>query len=200
MSPRNTPGICAPDAHGPFGDILRRARRVTPRLSLVALTVAGCFCVAGCPRHRLYLYPVCFYEAAPSPKQLQDYYSPQLIAFVHTTLKDSTRVKATLSPDGRWLVANVTAAQNHQIAQVWPRIGCIGNAVDSQSTKKESDCVSYEHEFVTTGNYFTFGNAKDAGGFDIWNESPVQGTLVHCYQVSEGDRKQAFPPSQRRGN
>jgi len=120
---------------------------------------------------------------------VQEYYAPQLVGVLHATIKDSGRVKATVTPDGRWLVANVTKSQNAQIAKVWPRVGCIGNALDSQSTKLESDCVAYQLEFVTTKNYFTFGNAKDAGGFDIWNESPVKDTLVHCHQIKEGEQQ-----------
>jgi hypothetical protein len=153
----------------------------------LAFFVVCCGCLTGCLHP--HLYPVCFYQAAPPQQRVQEYYAPQLVGVLQATIKDSDRLKAKVTPDGRWLVANVTKAQNAKIAKIWPRVGCIGNALDSQSTKLESDCVAYQLEFVTTKNYFTFGNARDAGEFDIWNESPVKDTLVHCHQIKEDEQQ-----------
>jgi len=87
------------------------------------------------------------------------------------------------------MVVSLTKPQYGELAKVWPRIGCIGDALDSRGTKQESDCVAYELDFVSSQRYFTFGNAMDAGGFDIWNESPVKNTLVHCHRLDEDERK-----------
>jgi hypothetical protein len=143
----------------------------------------------GCVKHT-YLYPVCFYQAAPTQKRVQEYYSPMLLAGLHATFNDSGQIKATITPDGRWLLASLTTRQDADLARVWPRIGCIGNALDSQSTKQEADCVAYVLLFVTTKNYFAFGKARDIGDFDIWNESTVKNTSVHCHRIKEDEQQQ----------
>ena len=149
------------------------------------LSLLWCVLVTGCAKP--HLYPVCFYQSAPQQERIQQYYAPQLIASMRASAKDLGQLKPSITPDGRWLVVNVTRAQNAKLARVWPRIGCIGNALDSQSTKREADCVAYLREFVTTKNYFAFGNARDSGGFDIWNESPVKSTLVYCHRIREDE-------------
>jgi hypothetical protein len=164
----------------------RRQIRAVSELALCAMFFV--FATGCMSSHRLYLYPVCFYESAPDQQRVQDYFAPRLVSVVDTTTKVRKGSKIALSPDGRWLVANVTESQNERIAAVWPRLGCIGNALDSPRTKQESDCVSYERQFVDSREYFTFGNAKDAGGFDIWNESAVANTLVHCHQIKEDEQ------------
>jgi hypothetical protein len=165
---------------------IKRARRLLEikKVSFLLLSLGG---LTGCAR-QLYLYPVCFYQAAPKQQRVQDYYSPGLMAGLSTALND--QVRATITPDGRWLVASLTTGQDAKLARIWPRIGCIGNALDSRGTRQEADCVMYLMAFVTTKNYSAFGNAKDVGGFDIWNESPVGDTLVHCHQIKEDEQQQ----------
>jgi hypothetical protein len=93
-----------------------------------------------------------------------------------------------ISPDGRWVLAQTTGHENKRVADVWPRLACIGDALDSNGTKQEADCVAYVRHFVLRQEYFTFGNAKDAGGIDIWNESPVANTVVRCHQLKDDER------------
>jgi hypothetical protein len=100
---------------------------------------------------------------------------------------NSSGAKPSVSPDGRWLIANVSKGQDRRISVVWPRVGCLGNALDGQSTKQEADCVKYIEIFVMSHRYFDFGNAKDQGGFDIWNESIAPKTHLHCHQVKEDE-------------
>jgi hypothetical protein len=149
-----------------------------------AIFLAACQMLGGCIKP--HLYPVCFYQAAPPQQRLEQYYAPQLVSVLQNAAGDSKRTKASVSPDGRWLIANVTKRQNRRLADVWPRVGCLGDAVDSVGTKQEADCVAYLQLFIRTGNYFSFGNARDKGGYDIPNESPVPHTLVNCHQVNEG--------------
>jgi len=149
------------------------------------ILLAVCPVLGGCLRP--HIYPVCFYQAAPAQQRLQEYYKPQLVSLLENAIGDSIQAKASISPDGRWLIANVTKRQNRNLAAVWPRVGCVGNALDSQETKQEADCVAYLNLFVKTQNYFSFGNARDKGGFDIWNESPVRNTLVRCHRVKEDE-------------
>jgi hypothetical protein len=136
-----------------------------------------------------HIYPICFYQEAPKRQRFQEYYAPQLTAVFSAAIKNRARTRTTITPDGRWLVAHVTKSQNSKLAKVWPRVACIGNASDSPSTKQEADCVAYVSQFVTTKNYFAFGNARDAGGFDIWNESPVKNTLVRCDRLRDDDEQ-----------
>jgi hypothetical protein len=151
----------------------------------VALAVVvGAFGV-GCAKP--HLYPICFYQTAPTATQLSDYYAPRFVSAVNTVVSDDERAHTVVGPDGRWLLAKVTKGQNARLAKVWPRLGCLGDSIDSSSTKKQADCVQYLQYFVTTRSYTTFGNAKDAGGFDIWNESPVPATLVRCHPVTPTD-------------
>jgi len=142
--------------------------------------IIWCLLVGGCARP--HLYPICFYQQAPGLGRFRQDYAPPLTTAFRTIVKNKEAIP-TITPDGRWLIANTTKSQNSRIAKVWPRLGCIGNASDSLSTKQEADCVAYVSEFIKTKNYFAFGNARDLGGFDIWNESPIPGTLVHCDQV-----------------
>jgi hypothetical protein len=153
-----------------------------------SLLLTACHMLGGCVHP--HLYPVCFYQASPPQQRLQEYYGPQLVTLVQNAVGDSKQAKASLSPDGRWLTANVTRRQDRNLGAVWPRVGCLGNALDSQETKQEADCVAYLDLFVKTHNYLLFGNAKDKGGFDIWNESPARNTLVHCHQVKEDEASQ----------
>jgi len=158
------------------------------RIRLMVMVFLNSILLAGCARHRPYIYPVCFYEASPTEQTFQQVYAPQLTAVVQTAVTQKKPIKATLSPDARWLVADVSKHQNMRISRVWPRLGCIGTALDSNGVKLEKDCVAYEQEFVLTDHYFTFGNARDAGGFDIWNESPVANTIVYCHRLKEDEQ------------
>jgi hypothetical protein len=130
---------------------------------------------------------VCFYQAAPSQERYKQYFVSGLVAALHTAASDEGKASVTSTPDARWLIAVVTSNQNDAISKVWPRVGCIGDALNSPTTQLEMDCVAYIRNFVSTEQYFEFGNAKDAGGIDIWNESPVQHTVVHCHQLTEDE-------------
>ena len=140
------------------------------------------------------LYPVCFYNQPPSQKVANEYYLPRLQSTLQqlvtqaSVMNLSPPVDVVSTPDGRWLVARTTEAENEKLARVWPRIGCIGTALDSPAVRREADCVAYLSEFVSKRNYFQFGNAKDAGGIDIWSEAPDNRSVVHCYSpTTEGD-------------
>jgi hypothetical protein len=150
--------------------------------------LAACHILAGCIKP--HLYPVCFYQAAPPQERLEQYYAPRLVSVLKNAAGDPRRTRASVSPDGRWLIANLTKRQNRKLAKVWPRVGCLGNALDSPETRQEADCVAYLQLFIRTHNYFSFGNARDKGGFDIWNESPAPNTLVRCHQVKEDENAQ----------
>lgn len=93
-----------------------------------------------------------------------------------------------MSPDGRWFVVEASSRQNARAARVWPRIGCIGSAVNSLGVKREMDCVAYQGNFVGKEAYLEFGNAKDAGGIDIWSESPIGNSVVRCQSISTSDQ------------
>jgi hypothetical protein len=129
-----------------------------------------------------HLYPVCVYtEEHFNTKELRNFYQ-QLTGILQAALSSQRAVNITASPDGRWLLADTTSGENADASAVWPRIGCVGNAVDSNSVKMEADCVSYIRQFVANENYFEFGNGKDKGGFDIWNEAPKQTGTVYCHE------------------
>jgi hypothetical protein len=131
-----------------------------------------------------HLYPICFYREAPQQRVFDEHYAPRLLAVFNSTIKDSGKARATITPDGRWIVASVTKGQNSKLAKVWPRVGCIGDAVNSNTIKSQKDCVEYIQQFVSDRkNYFKFGNARDAGGFDIWSESPLVPASLQCHQV-----------------
>ena len=151
------------------------------------LLLIWCLIFGNCKKP--HLYPICFYQEAPRRQLFQQQYAPQLTTVFSAVIKDRGSTKMTITPAGRWLVADVTKSQNSRLARIWPRIACIGNASDSPSTKQEADCVAYLSQFVRTRNYFAFGNARDAGGFDIWNESPVNKTLVRCDRLKENDEQ-----------
>ena len=157
------------------------ARALVFLLAALELLAAGCIA-------RPHLYPVCFYQAPPTEERVQGYYYPHLKSVLENAAAASGRTKVSISPDARWMLAYVTKRQDSRISLVWPRVGCIGNSLDSQSTKREADCVAYIRSFVDTHQYFTFGNARDAGGFDIWNESPVPHTLVYCHELKEDEQ------------
>jgi hypothetical protein len=161
---------------------------------IARLLAAFCLSQVGCIK-RPHLYPVCFYQSAPTQQRVQEYYSIQLLSVLQISIGASAQTKASISPDGRWLVADVTKRQDAKVAGIWPRVGCLGNALDGLTTKQEADCVAYVRLFVTTHRYFEFGNAKDAGGIDIWNESLAPGTLVHCHQVKEDEQPHTAVPS-----
>ncbi len=129
-----------------------------------------------------HLYPVCYYEAPPA-KAVARAHLPELEAALREVLGGARQVEIAASPDGRWLVTNVTPTENVAAAQAWPRIGCIGNAVDSRSVRAEADCVAYLKDFVANKNYFAFGNARDLGGFDIWHEASNTTSPVYCNSI-----------------
>jgi hypothetical protein len=127
-----------------------------------------------------HLYPICFYNNPPSLKYVNIHYLPRLQRDLQTALNTNRKIDISSSPDARWLIAKTTDAENRSAASVWPRIGCIGRANDSDSARNEADCVRYVRDFVATKNYFAFGNARDAGRFDIWNESPSAKSQLYC--------------------
>jgi len=127
-----------------------------------------------------HLYPVCFYsKMAPDTQDTTVY--RQLAVVLQTAIGSSRPVGIVNTPDGRWLVARTTKSENAAAAKVWPRVACIGAAHDSNSVKAEADCVGYVEQFVASNKYFDFGNARDMGGFDIWNESPNKDSIVYCH-------------------
>jgi hypothetical protein len=130
-----------------------------------------------------HLYPVCFYDTSPPTGHKAEQLYRSLTDALNKSLGTDREANVAVSPDGRWLVASTTMSENAAAAQVWPRIGCIGTATDSDQTKAEASCVRYVSEFVASGNYFAFGNAKDAGGIDIWNESLNPKDVVHCNAI-----------------
>jgi hypothetical protein len=147
-------------------------------LSLISLGLTGCM------RARPHLYPVCFYQTAPSLDVVQNVYAPHLIAILNAARKGPATLHAALSPDGRWLVASLTKGQNAAISRVWPRVGCVGDPHNNETTKEEMDCVKFEQQFVSGSNYFLFGNNRNpVFGIDIWNESPLPQTEVYCHAV-----------------
>jgi hypothetical protein len=84
------------------------------------------------------LYPVCYFDSMPASEVVQANL-PRLRDVLQTSFAARQPVNISVSPDGRWLVANVTEVQNQAAANVWPRVGCIGNVNDSRSAKKEAD-------------------------------------------------------------
>lgn len=139
-----------------------------------------------------HLYPVCYFESAPAPETVQANL-PRLREVLQGSLASRRPVEIASSPDGRWLVANVTPAQNMAAASVWPRVGCIGNAIDSASTKKEADCVAFVKDFTANRNYFAFGNARDVVEFDIWHESSVTTSPVYCKAMQVASQPASTP-------
>jgi hypothetical protein len=165
--------------------VSRRCVRVHDSAWGIVLAVVMVTSAYGCAKP--HLYPICFYQSPPTADRLSNYYAPGFVSAVNTVISDDQRADAVVAPDGRWLVAKVTKRENSRLATVWPRLGCLGDATDSNSTRKQADCVKYLQFFVATRSYMSFGNARDAGGFDIWNESAVPGTLVRCHPVRQGD-------------
>ena len=148
--------------------------------------LAGLFLLVGCVRKPI-LYPVCFYSQAPSQDRVQNFYAPQLASSIQSAVKKKEPLDIHLSPDARWIIANVSSRENAQITAIWPRVGCLGNALDSSSVKSEMDCAAYLRNFIARKNYVDFGNARDSGGFDIWNESSVKNTIVYCHRLKEDE-------------
>lgn len=134
--------------------------------------------MSGCAEVRL--YPVCYYDASPPIGASREVVYSNLVKSLQAALNADQEVKVSASPDGRWLIAWTTENQNASAAKVWPRVGCIGLANDSGQVKSEIACVNYVRQFIADKNYFTFGNARDVGAIDIWNESPIPGEVVHC--------------------
>lgn len=140
-----------------------------------------CLAVGGCASPRL--YPVCFYNQQPSEEVFERYYLPRLKEVLEGILGAGRSAGVLGSPDGRWLIASATNPENEQIAKVWPRIGCIGQALNSNEVDQERQCALYVDAFTQTNNYLAFGNAKDQGGIDVWNEAPDNHSIVFCHQV-----------------
>jgi hypothetical protein len=134
--------------------------------------------LSSCATSRL--YPVCFYNGRQPTGDAHGSFYAEMKNSLRTALGASTTLEIGQSPDGRWLVAEATKRQNSAAAHVWPRIGCVGSANYSDQVRAEAACVAYVRQFVENENYFAFGNAKDAGGIDIWNESPDPKYDVHC--------------------
>lgn len=139
---------------------------------------------AGCATP--HLYPVCFYNQSPSKEILESYYTPHLRDALRAALGDQREILAASTPDARWFVAKTTNSENSDLAKVWPRIGCIGDASTGDGVRSENGCVDYLQRFISKENYFEFGNAKDAGGIDIWSESPNPKIVVRCESPSIG--------------
>lgn len=131
-----------------------------------------------------HLYPICYYNTPPS-RIIADAYSSSMKEVLVTAVNGRRDIAVSASPDGRWLVANVTRMENKNVSKVWPRLGCIGDAVDSHSTRQQADCAIFVKDFVATEEYITFGNAKDAGGIDIWSESRDNKSVVRCHRVQD---------------
>lgn len=140
------------------------------------------FLFSGCATPRL--YPICFYNEPPTTRVSHEYF-PKMKSTLQAALGKARSIEVIETPDGRWFVAWATEYENSSAAKVWPRIGCVGSALTSSGVLAEMACVEYLREFVKNKNYFTFGNAKDAGGFDIWHESPTGNHIVRCHSLFE---------------
>lgn len=134
--------------------------------------------LSSCATSRL--YPVCFYNSIPPSGNARSVFYETMSSALRSALGASDTLKISVSPDGRWMLAEATRHQNVAAAHVWPRIGCVGSASRSDEVRAEAACVAYVRQFVEKENYFAFGNAKDAGGIDIWNESPDPKYDVNC--------------------
>jgi hypothetical protein len=131
-----------------------------------------------------HLYPICFYnDGRPEPTEFTEYYLPKLKQALGTAggLDKSTEITGT--PDGRWLIANVTDSENSNVARVWSRVGCIGNANNSIRVANEAACVSYVANFVTKNEYNTFATYTE-GQTPVIGEGVHGSTVLHCQTVT----------------
>jgi hypothetical protein len=149
-------------------------------MKIMPILVAG-MTLTSCTTARL--YPVCFYNTSPPTGAAGELFYSKLSKALTVSLSAERDVKAVPTPDGRWFVASVTPTENAVAAGVWPRIGCVGEARDSDEVRAEASCVEYMQRFVADQNYFAFGDSKDAGGIDIWNESLNPKNVVHCSAI-----------------
>ena len=152
--------------------------------------VIGCLALAltSCATTRL--YPICFYGEPISRSEFESHIKPQFTEALATTIKQARQSSIAYSPDGRWAMVKTTRSENESIGGYWPRVACLGRADDSASVRQEADCVAYVRNFVLQEDYFSFGNAKDAGNIDIWNEAPQEMGLVNCHRlVEEGSER-----------
>lgn len=142
------------------------------------LCILSTVVLSSCATSRL--YPVCFYNGIPPSGDARSVFYVNMSRALRNALGASNTLEISVSPDGRWMLAEATKRQNVAAAHVWPRIGCVGSASRSDEVRAEAACVAYVRQFVENENYLAFGNAKDAGGIDIWNESPDPKYDVNC--------------------
>ena len=150
--------------------------------SSVVLATWLSLAVAGCATPSL--YPICYYNTQPSRGEA----AKNSIALANTlraSLGKDDKHPVGATDDGRWLASPTTARENKQLAQIWGRIGCIGDSLDSFAEKQQHDCAQFVSRFVLTRTYNSIGNARDAGGIDIWNEALDHSTVVHCSRAKE---------------
>jgi hypothetical protein len=93
-------------------------------MRVIAMLLAASL-TAGCATP--HLYPVCFHNVTPTPKDAE-YYFGGLERALKAVVGEDRVVEVVTTPDGRWVVARVTRSENAAAARVWPRIACIGAA------------------------------------------------------------------------
>lgn len=131
------------------------------RIAALAATLLLCISVPGVARTRL--YPICFYTATrPNQTELINYYVPMLIAALRAAAYLSSRAKVVASPDGKWLLADTSDSQNARIAKVWARLGCIGDASNSDRVGTELACFDYVYKVISRAQPEHIDQAKIA--------------------------------------
>jgi hypothetical protein len=131
-----------------------------------------------------HLYPICFYnEKRPVKQEFVDYYLPYLKEALRAAAGLNTSSEIVGTPDGRWLIATVTENENSKAGRLWIRVGCIGNATDSNRVAREIACVNYIENFVTKNQYNQFATYKAAGTI-VLGEAVQDTTVLNCQTVA----------------
>ena len=130
-----------------------------------------------------HLYPICFFsDTRPDQAEFNAYYVPRLVEAFRTSAVLGVHARISVSPDGRWLVANTSTYQNSFVSRVWPRIACIGNASNSDRVLAEENCVNYVSDFTRKLHYVSFGRLT-VSGHDVVAESILNQNALHCRSI-----------------
>jgi hypothetical protein len=131
------------------------ARALAIRVVLAAACAAP---LAGCATTRA--YPVCFFRERPPEAQLEAYGEATAAA---VALYVGPQGRQAFSWNKRVLIVHGPRAGQRRLAQVWPRLGCVGSYVDDTQYQGYARCQRYVQHWLAADGPNPVGELSDGG-------------------------------------
>lgn len=112
-----------------------------------------CFSFLGCASTKI--YPVCYYDSNETQANRED-----ISKFVTSVAGDSALI--SFSPNDRYISVETFDSKHQTLAQVWPRVGCIGQTRYDVEYLKYAACIYMIQDAIQNGGLTKIGKVSDS--------------------------------------